>query len=93
MFKFFNRKKKVKILVVVNGDASIPVVYCSKIDVKMEVEVRIDVKMEVEVRVACNSLGIAVTEKDFKSIIDTLCHGEAYWLNETWGFQVIEVEV
>lgn len=88
MFKFFNRKKKVKILVVVNGDASVPVVYCSKIDVKMEVE-----KMEVEVRVACNSLGIAVTEKDFKSIIDTLCHGETYWLNETWGFQVIEVEV
>ena len=88
MFKFFNRKKKVKILVVVNGDASVPVVYRSKIDVKMEVE-----KMEVEVRVACNSLGIAVTEKDFKSIIDTLCHGEAYWLNETWGFQVIEVEV
>ena len=83
MFKFFNRKKKVKILVVVNGDASVPVVYYSKIDVKME----------VEVRVACNSLGIAVTEKDFKSIIDTLCHGEAYWLNETWGFQVIEVEV
>ena len=90
MFKFFNRKKKVKILVVVNGDASVPVVYRSKIDVKMEVEVR---KMEVEVRVACNSLGIAVTEKDFKSIIDTLCHGETYWLNETWGFQVIEVEV
>ena len=88
MFKFFNRKKKVKILVVVNGDASVPVEYYSKIDVKMEVE-----KMEVEVRVACNSLGIAVTEKDFKSIIDTLCHGEAYWLNETWGFQVIEVEV
>ena len=28
---------------------------------------------------------------DFKSIIDTLCHGETYWLNETWGFQVIEV--
>ena len=83
MFKFFNRKKKVKILVVVNGDASVPVVYCSKIDFKME----------VEVRVACNSLGIAVTEKDFKSIIDTLYHGEAYWLNETWGFQVIEVEV
>ena len=83
MFKFFNRKKKVKILVVVNGDASVPVVYCSKIDFKME----------VGVRVACNSLGIAVTEKDFKSIIDTLCHGEAYWLNETWGFQVIEVEV
>ena len=83
MFKFFNRKKKVKILVVVNGDASVPVVYRSKIDFKME----------VEVRVACNSLGIAVTEKDFKSIIDTLCHGEAYWLNETWGFQVIEVEV
>ena len=25
MFKFFNRKKKVKILVVVNGDASVPV--------------------------------------------------------------------
>ena len=72
----------------VNGDASVPVVYRSKIDVKMEAE-----KMEVEVRVACNSLGIAVTEKDFKSIIDTLCHGEAYWLNETWGFQVIEVEV
>ena len=83
MFKFFNRKKKVKILVVVNGDASVPIDYCSKIDFKME----------VEVRVACNSLGIAVTEKDFKSIIDTLCHGEAYWLNETWGFQVIEVEV
>ena len=83
MFKFFNRKKKVKILVVVNGDASVPVVYRSKIDFKME----------VEVGVACNSLGIAVTEKDFKSIIDALCHGETYWLNETWGFQVIEVEV
>lgn len=83
MFKFFNRKKKVKILVVVNGDASVPIDYYSKIDFKME----------VEVRVACNSLGIAVTEKDFKSIIDTLCHGETYWLNETWGFQVIEVEV
>ena len=38
MFKFFNRKKKVKILVVVNGDASVPVVYCSKIDFKMEVD-------------------------------------------------------
>ena len=87
MFKFFNRKKKVKILVVVNGDASVAVEYYSKIDVK------IDVKMEVEVRVACNILGIAVTEKDFKSIIDMLCHGETYWLNETWGFQVIEVEV
>ena len=83
MFKFFNRKKKVKILVVVNGDASVPIDYYSKIYFNIY----------VEVRVACNSLGIAVTEKDFKSIIDTLCHGEAYWLNETWGFQVIEVEV
>ena len=83
MFKFFNRKKKVKILVVVNGDSSVPVDYYSKIDIKME----------VEVRVACNSLGIAMTEKDFKNIIDALYHRETYWLNETWGFQVIEVEV
>lgn len=83
MFNFFNRKKKVKILVVVNGDASVPVDYYSKVDVGME----------VEVRVACNSLAIATAEKEIKNIVDTLCHGETYWLNETWGFQVIEVEV
>ena len=82
MFSWFKKSpKKVKVLVVVNDDASAPVDYCSKVDVELE----------TEVRVACNSLSIPTMNGDVEKIVESLRRGESYWLRETWGFQLIEV--
>ena len=82
MFNWFKKSpKKVKVLVVVNDDASVPVDYCSKVDVELE----------TEVRVACNSLSIPMMDGDVEKIVESLRRGESYWLRETWGFQLIEV--
>lgn len=83
MFKFLFKPKKVQVLVVVNNDASIPVDYYNKIDVKLE----------TEVRAACNALAIPATSEQVASIADMLTRGETYWLEKTWGFQVICVEI
>ena len=84
MFSWFKKSpKKVKALVVINGDASVPVDYCSKVDVKLE----------TEVRAACNSLSIPTMDGDVEKIAESLRRGESYWLRETWGFQVIEIVV
>ena len=83
MFSWFKKSpKKLKVLVVVNDDASVPVDYCNKVDVKLE----------TEVRAACQSLAIPVMNIDIEEIVRALNRGESYWLRETWGFQVIEVE-
>ena len=82
MFSWFKKSpKKVKVLVVVNDDANVPVDYCSKVDVELE----------TEVRAACNSLSIPTMDGDIEKIVESLRRGESYWLRETWGFQVIEV--
>ena len=84
MFSWFKKNpKKVKALVVINGDASVPVDYCSKVDVELE----------TEVRAACNSLSIPTMDGDVEKIAESLRRGESYWLRETWGFQVIEIAV
>lgn len=77
------RPKKVKILAVVNGDASIPIDYWNKIDVSIE----------TEVRAACNDLAIPADTKTVNDIAIALSSGETYWLMETWGFQIIDVDV
>ena len=84
MFSWFKKNpKKVKALVVINGDASVPVDYCSKVDLKLE----------TEVLAACNSLSIPTMDGDVEKIAESLRRGESYWLRETWGFQVIEIAV
>lgn len=77
MFKFLFKPKKAQVLVVVNDDASVPVDYYNKIDVKME----------TEVRAACNALAIPVTSEQVVSIADTLTRGETYWLEKNGDFR------
>ena len=79
--QFKKRPKKIKVLVVINGDTSVPVNYCSKVDAKLE----------TEVRAACDSLSIPTMDGDVEKIVEALKRNESYWLCETWGFQIIEV--
>lgn len=83
MFNFFNRKKKVKVLVVVDNDSSVPIDYYNVVDVNLV----------TEIKAACNALAIPAAIDTIDSIADVLRSGETYWLEKTWGFQVIEVEV
>lgn len=84
MFNWFKKSpKKAKVLVVVNDDASVPVDYSNKVDVNLK----------VEVKAACESLAIPVMDTDIEKIVDALDKGESFWLRETWGFQIIEVEM
>lgn len=79
--RFKKSPKKIKVLVVINGNASVPVDYCSKVDAKLE----------TAVRAACNSLSIPTMVGDVEKIVEALRRSESYWLCETWGFQIIEV--
>ena len=87
MFKFFKRKlKKTQVLVVINGNASVPVDYSVRLS-------KINDSLKTEVQVACSVLSISLTREEIEKIVDALKHGESYWLNETWGFQILEIDI
>lgn len=87
MFKFFKRKsKKTQVLVVINGNASVPVDYSVRLS-------KVNDSLKTEVQVACSVLSIPTTHIEIEKIVDALKHGESYWLNETWGFQILEIEI
>lgn len=87
MFKFFKRKlKKTQVLVVINGNASVPVDYSVRLS-------KINDSLKTEVQVACSVLSISLTHEEIEKIVDALKHGESYWLNETWGFQILEIDI
>lgn len=87
MFKFFKRKsKKTQVLVVINGNASVPVDYSVRLS-------KVNDSLKTEVQVACSVLSIPTTHIETEKIVDALKHGESYWLNETWGFQILEIDI
>ena len=87
MFKFFTRKpKKTQVLVVINGNASVPVDYSVRLS-------KVNDSLKTEVQVACSVLSISITHEEIEKIVDALKHGESYWLNETWGFQILEIDI
>ena len=75
--------KRIKVLVVIEGDNSEPVVYSNKIDVDLA----------TEVRAACDVLAIKHDDKLIEDIVADLDHGRTYWHNENYGFDIITVEV
>jgi len=90
MFNWFNKKKTVKILVVVNDDVKhAPIEYKNKIDVDLK----------TEIRAACSSLAISYDDKMINDIASALESGNTYWRAEhepskvDYGFEVIEIEV
>lgn len=84
MFNWFKRKpKKVQILVVVNSDIHEPIDYSNKIDVKLE----------TEIGAACIALAIEYDDKLIDDIAYNLRRGQTYCVNETYGFEIITVEV
>ena len=87
MFKFFKRKSsKTQVLVVINGNASVPVDYSVRLS-------KVNDSLKTEVQVACSVLSISITHEEIEKIVDALKHGESYWLNETWGFQILEIDI
>ena len=87
MFKFFKRKSsKTQVLVVINGNASVPVDYSVRLS-------KVNDSLKTEVQVACSVLSISITHEEIAKIVDALKHGESYWLNETWGFQILEIDI
>lgn len=87
MFKFFKRKsKKTQVLVVINGNASVPVDYSVRLS-------KVNDSLKTEVQVACSVLSISLTHEEIEKIVDALKHSESYWLNETWGFQILEIDI
>lgn len=87
MFNWFKRKpKKVKILLVVNGDVHEPIDYSNKVDVDLK----------TEIHAACYDVGIEHDDKLIDDIARTLEAGETYYLHSVpvdYGFEVITVEV
>lgn len=70
-----------KVLVVVVGDSNKPVQYSNKVDVDLK----------TEIRAACDSLAIP-HDDDFVNVIASyLENGDAYWFEEAYGFQLIEI--
>ena len=87
MFKFFERKSsKTQVLVIINGNASVPVDYSVRLS-------KVNDSLKTEVQVACSVLSISLTHEETEKIVDALKHGESYWLNETWGFQILEIDI
>ena len=87
MFKFFERKSsKTQVLVIINGNAGVPVDYSVRLS-------KVNDSLKTEVQVACSVLSISLTHEETEKIVDALKHGESYWLNETWGFQILEIDI
>lgn len=75
--------KSIKVLVVIEGDNSEPIVYNNKVDVSPE----------TEIRAACNKLAIVYDDNLIEDIASELDHGRSYWHNESYCFDIITVEV
>ena len=87
MFKFLKRKSsKTQVLVIINGNAGVPVDYSVRLS-------KVNDSLKTEVQVACSVLSISITHEEIEKIVDALKHGESYWLNETWGFQILEIDI
>lgn len=75
--------KSIKVLVVVNGAASSPIAYSSKVNSSLE----------DEIRTACNELDIENDNALIDDIENEILHGRVYWHDETYCFDVIPVEL